>query len=211
MPPFRLVHNEALGFHRRAKQVPQAALLISTASVVDMRALGHLVVSGRHHDFFAGFQIKQRQVNRAASIVTRALSRISHELFLVGRRSVPEDLRHRPRPIPVVNDQSVAFLSQRFVRAHESFGGGALKKRASFFVDRPPEKVVRTCVANVELDASIEFDELDEIRLSERAGFFRRLLSSYSLSEGQDREKERTLESELFHFPLRWTLLSECR
>src|ERR1044071_413169 len=48
MPPLRLVDGEAYGLHRRAQQVTQASRFTRAALIVDVRALAHLVVLGRH-------------------------------------------------------------------------------------------------------------------------------------------------------------------
>jgi hypothetical protein len=55
-----------------------------------------------------------RQIDCAAAIVARTFAGIGHKYFLVLRRGIPENLRHRPGTIPVENNQTVSFLTFNF-------------------------------------------------------------------------------------------------
>src|SRR5919205_1181366 len=72
VPPLGLVDGEALGLHRGAEEVAQAALLGGAARVVDVRTLRHLIVVAGHRDLAAGLQVVEREVNGAAAVVARA-------------------------------------------------------------------------------------------------------------------------------------------
>src|SRR5919107_2070479 len=73
VPPLGLVDGEALGLHRRAQEVAQAALLGRAARVVYVRALRHLVELAGHRYLAARLQVVERQVYGAAAVVARAL------------------------------------------------------------------------------------------------------------------------------------------
>src|SRR2546425_9753236 len=141
-----------------------------------MRALGHLVILARHFHFLAALQIKQREINGATAIVSRSLLGIGYEDLLVFRRCVPKDFRHIPRPITIVNDETVTLLSQRLIHAHQCFGSRTLQECARLLVNRPPQKVVLRRITNIELDRWIEFNELDQVGRTKWTSFLWRLL-----------------------------------
>src|SRR5258708_10240048 len=90
-----------------------------------------------------------------------------------------------------MNDQSVAFRSQRLVYTHQGLGGRSLQKRAPLFVNWPAQKVVLRSVANVELDSRIEFDDFHQIGLTKRTG-----LSWQLLPMNRQRDQQRKTKSD---------------
>src|SRR5574341_726355 len=137
-----------------------------------MRAFGHLVITAGHFDLFASAQVEERQINRAAAIVARALFRIGDELSLFRRRRVPEDFGHRPRAITVEDQQAITFFAQLAVSANQGFGSGTLQKGAGFFVNGATEEIVRRGVTDFEFDRRVELDQFDQLWLAKIALLF---------------------------------------
>ena len=99
--------REPLRFHRVSEQVAVPALERRSTRVQRIRPIRQLVVATGHPNRSAGFQIIEREIDRRPAIVSRSLRRIRHEHMLVGRSAVPEHLRDVPRPIGIVNEQSI--------------------------------------------------------------------------------------------------------
>src|SRR5688500_13082641 len=169
VPPLGRVGREAFGLHRGAQQVAEASLLGLAARVVDVRALRHLVVLAGHRDLPAGLEVVEREVNRAAAVVARALRGVGDELLLVGGRDLPEEFGDRPRAVAVEDGEAVALLPERARRTDERLGGRALEEGARLCVDGATREVVRRRVAHVELYRTVELHQLDEVGRAERA------------------------------------------
>src|SRR4051812_47298450 len=124
------------------------ARLLRAALVVGIGALRHLVVAARHLDLAAGGKVVQGEVYRAAAVVARARARVGHELVLVLRRDVPEELGHPPWTIAVEHDHAVTLLAQGAVGADQRLRRRALQERPSFLVYGAADEVVRGRVAD---------------------------------------------------------------
>src|SRR5262245_1526986 len=173
VPPLVLVHAEALGLHRVPEALALPALERGPADVVGVGAGAHLVVEPDHLGRRPGREVEEREVDRAAAVVARALARVGDEDALRGGRRLPEHLGHVPGPVGVVDEQAVALLGESMVRAHQRLGRRALQEGARRLVDRRLQEVVRRGVAHVEPDRRIEGGDLHEIALVEVAVFFR--------------------------------------
>src|SRR5438105_8211858 len=91
----------------------------SAAGIIRVRAVSGLVVCTHHFYRLSCFQVIKRQVNRRAAIMTRAFRGIGDEELLLSRRRVPEDLGHIPRSVGIMNEQSIAHLSQLAINTEE--------------------------------------------------------------------------------------------
>ena len=81
-------------------------LLRRAPRIVRVGSVGHLVVATDHLDGLARLPIEQRQIHGHATVVPRTLRGVGDENAVVGRRRFPEDLRHEPGPIAVVNQMA---------------------------------------------------------------------------------------------------------
>src|SRR5882672_12103361 len=95
------------------------ALPRRAAGVVGIGTIGHLVVAADHGNRLAGLAMVEGEIDGAASIVPRALSRVGDENVLLLRRRVPEHLRDVPRPITVMDQESKLLIGQFLVDTHE--------------------------------------------------------------------------------------------
>ena len=174
MPPFAVVDRETLGLHRAAQQVARGALLRRAPGEIRVGALRKIVIPARHGHLEAGPQVVQREVDRAAAIVARALRRVSHEPALVRRRRVPEHLGHVPGPVSVEQPEAVTVWAERSVGADQGLGRGPLQEHARFRVDRGAHEVVGAGVAHIELQRGIERHHFHQIVGTKLAGFLGR-------------------------------------
>ena len=174
MPPLRLIHSEALGFHGAAQQVAVPALERSAARVVRKRARRHFIIRAWHLDGLSSGQVVKRQVHGATAIVPRALRGVGHEDFSFGWRRVPEDFRNVPGPVGVVDQQAIAKRLQLLQHTQKRLRGRPLKKCPRLRIDGRAQKVVRRGVANVEMNGRIERRQLSKVRLAKIAGLLRR-------------------------------------
>src|SRR6266571_6467038 len=164
-----------------------------------MRALGHLVILAGHLHFLAALQIKQREINGATAIMSRTLLGIGDEDLLVFRRCIPEDFRYLPRPISVVNNQTITLLPQRLIHAHQRVGSRTLHECARLLVNRPSQKVVLRRITNIELDRWIEFNELNQVGRTKWTSFLWRLLRLSSERQQEAEQKQRGSSNNSFH------------
>ena len=175
VPPLGLVHGEAFALHRLPQQFTMFAFGGLATRVVGIRTRGHLVIDARHRHGLARAQLVEREIDGAATIVSRALGGIGNEFSERRRRRFPEDLRDPPRAIGIVNQQPIALTRERAVDAQECFSCGPLQVCGRPRVDRRAQEVVGGRVTNVELDRRIELRELDQIDAAELTRFGRRL------------------------------------
>src|SRR5207253_10181635 len=88
-----------------------------------------------------------------SELVTGAVCGVGHENLPFGRRGVPKDFRHTPRPVRVVNEPAVPERFERFLHAPNRLSSRALEKRARLRIDRRPKKIVPRRVTYVEANA----------------------------------------------------------
>src|SRR5579859_928525 len=105
-----------------------------------------------------------------------ARCRISDKNPLVLGRGFPEDFRHVPGAVAIVDDQTVSLGLEIAMGAKQGFGRWPLQEGARFGINGRTQKIVRTGVAHVELDRRVELSQLHQISLEERARLLRRLL-----------------------------------
>jgi hypothetical protein len=80
------------------------------------------------------------------------LRRIGHKhLFVVGR-GIPKDSRDVPRAIAIVNNQTVTLSLEFAMSAKQGFRRWPLKEGACLGVYGCTQKIIGSCVADVELD-----------------------------------------------------------
>src|ERR1700730_10729276 len=132
------------------------ALQRSSAGIIRERARRHFVIRAGHLDGLAGLQFVQREIDRAAAIVSRTLRGISDKDLALGRCCVPEKFRYVPGAISVVDQQAVTEGFETKQCAQEGVSRRALEKRASLRVNRRAEEVIGGCVADVEMYAGVE-------------------------------------------------------
>src|SRR5579859_1758441 len=166
VPPLKLVDREAFGLHSAAQQFAMPAGERRAAGIIRIGTLGHLIVQSHHLGWLAGFQVVQRQVDGAPAVVARALAGVGDEDALVGWCTVPKHFRDVPGPVGVVNQQAVTHGVQLLMRAHQSFGGGALHESTRVRIEDSPHEIVGSSVANVELDGRVERRQLHKIGLA---------------------------------------------
>lgn len=169
VPPLAGIDLEALLLHRGAEEIAAREELRRAARVLRRGAVGELVVRARHLRFRSRGQDVERDVGRAPPVVLRALPRIRYETPVAVRLrdDLPEQLRHRPRTVPVEDHDAVALGGERPVRAEKGFGRRPLEEGPRLRVDGPLREVVRRGVPDVEVDGKLELHELDQVRLAE--------------------------------------------
>ncbi len=89
-----------------------------------------------------------------------ACCRISDENLFVVRRGIPEDFRDVPRPVAIVDKQTVSLSLEFAMGAKQCFRRWPLEKGPRLGVNGRTQKIVRGGVADVELDRGIELDQL---------------------------------------------------
>src|ERR1051326_2602969 len=174
VPPLRVVHREALGFHGLPEHLPVPALPRGPAGVGGIGAVRHLVVDPRHLDGAPGLEIVERQVHGAATVVAGAGRGIGDELVLGGRGRVPEHLGHVPGPVGIVDQETEPLRPELPVGPYHRLRGRALHERPRLAVERRAQEVPRGGVADVEPDGGVEPDQLDQVRFAELPGLGRR-------------------------------------
>src|SRR5689334_17609451 len=93
-----------------------------------MSAIGRLIISADHLDRSSVLEIVECEIDCGAAVVTRTLGGIGNKNLFVLRRSIPENLRHIPRTITVVDQQTIAQRFQLAIDADERFGRCSLQK-----------------------------------------------------------------------------------
>ena len=76
--------------------------------ILGVRTVGALVIRADHLHRPASRQVIQREIDGRAPVVFRSLRRIGHQPPLGRGRRIPEDLRHVPGSVRVVDEQPVA-------------------------------------------------------------------------------------------------------
>ncbi len=174
VPPLARIHREALPLEHATQQRAVPALQRCAAGEVGVGARCRFVIRGRHFDRRARLQIVQRDVDRGAAIMLGAFHGVGHEPARRGGRRVPKDLRHMPRPVGIVDQETVADRPEDPCSPHEREGGGTLEECMGRRVEDATEKVVGRRVSNVEPDRRIEHCRFHQIGRDERATLGRR-------------------------------------
>src|ERR1700722_20132330 len=121
------------------------------------------------------------------------------DLFVVGS-GIPKDFRDVPRPIAIVDDQTVSLSLEFAMGAKQGVRRCLLQERPCLSVYGGTQKIVRGRVADVELNCGIELDQLHQIGFEEGSGLGWRLglerISPQLLHRTQGRDTETDLLSE---------------
>jgi hypothetical protein len=96
-----------------------------------------------------------------------ALCRISDKTFFVVGRGVSEDFRDVPRAIAIVDEQTVSLSLEFAMSAKQRFRCWPFEKGPLLGENGRTQKIVRSGVADVELDRGIVLDQLHQIRFEE--------------------------------------------
>src|SRR5580658_1886823 len=127
----------------------------------------------------------------------RALRRISDKnLFVVGS-GVPKDFRDVPRPIAIVDEQTVSLSLEFAMSAKQGFRRRPLKEGPCLGVDGRAQKIICGGVADVELDRGIEPDQLHQIGFEECPVLEWRLRLERICAQFLHRAKRRDTETDL--------------
>src|SRR5258707_15035222 len=101
----------------------------------------------------------------------RSLRRVGYKNMVRFRSRVPKHLGHEPRPVSIVDEQAVSPRRKRARDAAKRRSRRPLQIRPRPLIERESDEVVRSRVANVELDARIDARESDAIKRPLRIGF----------------------------------------
>lgn len=190
MPPFLRQRLEAFRHHRVPQDLPGGAFSGGAAVVVGIGAAGHLVVAAGHGHRLARMEIIQRQIDRAAPVVTGAGGGIADELVLVGRCRIPEQFGHIPGSVAVKDHQTVALRPQMFLHTYQCLGGRSFEKGMGRGIDGLPEEIAGRGIADIESEQRRQGGEIHKIGLAQgvRLGRWRgRLGFPHQLGDGTDR------------------------
>ena len=99
---------------------------LSRAEGIGVRRPGAVIREAWHFDCPPVGEAVERQVHRAVAVVAGACRRVGAGIALVLPSRLPEDLRHSPGAVGVVDQETVALLPQGVVRPEERLGRGVL-------------------------------------------------------------------------------------
>ena len=81
--------------------------------------------------------------------------RIGNELSIAFGNDLPKKFSYRPGTVTVKDNEREPIFFQMLIYANECLGCRLLKKCTRLRIDGAPDKIVRGCVTDVELDRSV--------------------------------------------------------